>query len=249
MVSIARTALATAFSLGLAVGASATTITSGNTPTSFYSGFGVNQAAGIAGQTFQAPAPNNILTQFSLTLGTPPSGDLPTAAISAIGLVYEWGPPIGNSVNGAPAGSPLFQSAPVPVDLDLMATGQQTFVFNVLPNLVLDPALTYVALISLLGNSGDGTTGAIGFGVVEPPEGEEGLAGLLVFGTVRPPPSEDETVTSDLGFDWFVASPTDALFSATFEGRQPVGVPAPASFALFAVGLAGLLATRRRKAA
>jgi hypothetical protein len=246
MISFARTALAAAFSLGIVATASANPIN--NFPSfvgEFQEGYGIGQSSGIAGQTFQTPnATEVILQSFSLSIGPAPSASLPSSPVTAVGQIYQWGGDTPPNIYGAPMGAPLWTSDSMPVDLGLLADGElQTFLFS--PNIELDSSLTYVALLNVLGNSGDGTDGELGFAFV----GEGGIGGALVFGFI-PPPDPDSTSPNDLGFNWFYGDPADALFTATFVApRDPVGIPVPASIALFGVGLAGLTLVRRRKAA
>lgn len=252
MVSLARTAVAAAFSLGLLTGAaSATTITTG-AATDFLSGYGVGESSGFAGQIFRAPdATQVILQQFQMTLGAypgmvPPQPSPPAAnGTFVVGQIYQWEAPTVDQPSGFP-GLIVWDSGNVAVDVASLANGGvQVFTFN--PNVVLDQDLTYVALLNVLGND-QTNPGGLGFGVVYDPNPPNGFLGTLVYGTDPAPGTDDEGNLVDLGMMWATVDDLDAAFSATFAARE-VAVPAPAALGLFAVGLAGLLVVRRRGAA
>ena len=236
MVFIARTAFAAALSLGLVAGASATTLVqnSPNTPVEFEAGFGVFDSP-RAGQLFTTPGSANIMTGFTLTLGPESTPDnLPIGPITVQGIVAEWDETLG--LFGEPS-TVLYTSSDQNVDLGFIADGN-TQAFNFTVNLALDTAKTYVAYLTLEGNLNsqvpeDNQFGSVGFGFIR---NSASLPLHLVF--------------ADGSGAWFEQAGDDALFSATFEGRdQPNPVPAPAAFGIFAIGLAGLVAARRRKAA
>jgi hypothetical protein len=234
MGSLAKVAIAAAFSLSLATSASAaSSLSNAGAYAGVLQDFGLpvppeTMSVHTVGQTFSVPVPaENILVDFSLTIGQP--GDistLPAGPIYVRAAIFEWNPAVpelGNFIwdNGSD----------VLVDV---SNGDQTLSFGV--GTTLDPLLEYVAFLTLGGNDpGDpNNQGNIGFAIVGDPSSLPG-EGVFFF--------DDGTTAL-----WFANNGFDARFTANFTGPD-VAVPAPAALAIFGLGLAGLgLGLRRRQA-
>ncbi|WP_270935841.1 hypothetical protein [Falsiroseomonas oryzae] len=246
MKAVSRTTAAAVFSLALAAGASASTLTNAPLFAGLYTDVAfdpnVPNPTVAIGQIFSVPAPpsENTLVNFTLTLGPPfdPQA-IPIGPLVLRAQIFEWdtaNSTIGSSVWQAPTDTQI--------DLGAVAAGATAFTFSV--GVQLDPLLTYIALLNLGGNDlrDPNNFGRLGWAILT--DSSSAFPGNLAFlGLIRHPNDPSVIVPT-----WFVGQGFDALFTANFRtGSDVVGVPAPAALAVFGVGLAGLgMALRRRGA-
>lgn len=234
MGSLAKAAVAAVFSLSLAAGVSATTLTNAPVYSGVLADFGIgNPTVHTVGQTFTVPVPGeNILVDFSLTLGAPSDPQsLPVGPIYVRAALYEW-----NSATPELGGFIWDNGTDIEVDLATLGSGgSQELAFAV--GVTLDPLLEYVAFLTLAGNDPNdpNAIGNVGLAIVD---GPGSLAGEGVF-------FFDDGTTAL----WFSNNGYDSRFTANFAGRDPIGVPAPAALAIFGLGLVGLGLTFRLRPA
>ncbi len=234
---LAKTAMAAIVSLGLATGASASTLTNSGSFAGVFYDFGYanpqENSVHTVGQAFRVPVPGeNILVDFSFTIGPPNELPTPTGPLFVNAAIFEW-----DAGNNAVGNFIWNNGTDIEVDLASIGNGNnQELTFAV--GTTLDPLVEYIIILTVGGNDYNADTiGNLGLAVVEDPSNALPGDGKFFIGDLA------------LNGEWFGGNGIDLLHTANFAGeRAPVGVPAPGALAIFGLSLAGLGLTLRRKA-